>query len=172
LHQQSCPFLKFQRQRESSCYFFLNTLQLLTDVYSENKTDTTTEALRLQDLIGTEDDESDADDVGDVGEELEDEAGVEEDMMDDVEELDGRAGSEDHIQGFVFDPATLGMKEINNLAHFGVSSHKPGNGVDELLDDDLDKYWQYVASPFFLPFTQESAWLTRGLDPTVSNPTC
>ena len=28
----------------------------------------------------------------------------------------------------VFDPAALGLKEINNLANFGVSSHKPGNG--------------------------------------------
>jgi anaphase-promoting complex subunit 10 len=36
----------------------------------------------------------------------------------------------------------MGLKEINNLAHFGVSSHKPGNGVEELLSDDLDKYWQ------------------------------
>lgn len=42
----------------------------------------------------------------------------------------------------VFDPAALGLKEINNLAHFSVSSHKPGNGVAELLSDDLDKYWQ------------------------------
>lgn len=41
-----------------------------------------------------------------------------------------------------FDPAALGLKEINNLANFGVSSHKPGNGVAELLSDDLDKYWQ------------------------------
>lgn len=41
-----------------------------------------------------------------------------------------------------FDPAALGLKEINNLAHFGVSSHKPGNGVAELLSDDSDKYWQ------------------------------
>ncbi|KAH8847594.1 hypothetical protein MCOR27_004477 [Pyricularia oryzae] len=42
----------------------------------------------------------------------------------------------------VFDPAAIGLKEINNLAHFSVSSHKPGNGVAELLGDDLDKYWQ------------------------------
>lgn len=46
-----------------------------------------------------------------------------------------------------FDPTVMGLKEINNLAHFGVSSHKPGNGVDELLSDDLDKYWQYVLPP-------------------------
>ncbi|KAK5651951.1 hypothetical protein OQA88_11493 [Cercophora sp. LCS_1] len=41
-----------------------------------------------------------------------------------------------------FDPVAVGLKEINNLANFGVSSHKPGNGVEELLSDDLDKYWQ------------------------------
>jgi anaphase-promoting complex subunit 10 len=45
-----------------------------------------------------------------------------------------------------FDPVSLGLKEINNLAHFGVSSHKPGNGVRELLSDDIDKYWQYESS--------------------------
>lgn len=41
-----------------------------------------------------------------------------------------------------FDVTAMGLKEINNLAHFGVSSHKPGNGVEELLSEDLDKYWQ------------------------------
>ena len=47
-----------------------------------------------------------------------------------------------------FDPAALGLREINNLAHFGVSSHKPGNGVAELLSDDLGQYWQYVTHSF------------------------
>ncbi|KAB5582253.1 galactose-binding domain-like protein [Coniochaeta sp. 2T2.1] len=41
-----------------------------------------------------------------------------------------------------FDPSSMGLKEINNLAHFGVSSHKPGNGVEELLSEDLNQYWQ------------------------------
>ncbi|KAK4038894.1 galactose-binding domain-like protein [Parachaetomium inaequale] len=50
--------------------------------------------------------------------------------------------SEDEMGGDPFNPADLGLKEINNLAHFGVSSHRPGNGVAELLSDDLDKYWQ------------------------------
>jgi len=50
--------------------------------------------------------------------------------------------SDDHQGAPVFDAAAIGLKEINNLAHFGVSSHKPGNGVEELLSDDLDKYWQ------------------------------
>jgi anaphase-promoting complex subunit 10 len=50
--------------------------------------------------------------------------------------------SEDEMGGDPFNPADLGLKEINNLAHFGVSSHRPGNGVAELLSEDLDKYWQ------------------------------
>ncbi len=49
--------------------------------------------------------------------------------------------SEDELDQ-AFNPAALGLKDINNLAHFGVSSHRPGNGVAELLSDDLDKYWQ------------------------------
>lgn len=55
---------------------------------------------------------------------------------------DENPDSEDELEGHVFNPAALGLKEINNLAHFGVSSHRPGNGVSELLSDDLDKYWQ------------------------------
>ncbi|KAK3314461.1 anaphase-promoting complex, subunit 10-domain-containing protein [Apodospora peruviana] len=65
------------------------------------------------------------------------------------EDLDGHQDHDDeHVDESeeplepVFDPASIGLKEINHLAHFSVSSHKPGNGVAELLDDDLDKYWQ------------------------------
>ncbi|CAG7554868.1 unnamed protein product [Fusarium equiseti] len=42
----------------------------------------------------------------------------------------------------LFDPATAGLKEISNLARFTVSSHKPGNGVEELKSDDLKQFWQ------------------------------
>ena len=72
-------------------------------------------------------------------------------MDDDLDEDMGEDHDHDHEgddcddqihEGPVFDPTSLGLREINNLAHFGVSSHKPGNGVDELLSDDLDKYWQ------------------------------
>ncbi|KAK3396933.1 putative DOC1 protein [Sordaria brevicollis] len=48
----------------------------------------------------------------------------------------------EQLQHSMFDPTAIGLREINNLAHFGVSSHKPGNGVEELLTEDLDKYWQ------------------------------
>lgn len=63
------------------------------------------------------------------------------DMVED-QEHEGHGESEEHIEGPIFDPTAIGLKEINNLAHFGVSSHKPGNGVEELLSEDLDKYWQ------------------------------
>ena len=80
------------------------------------------------------------------------EMGEEEDDVDGVEEDDEGAEEYMYLQGdlpdgdeagqLAFDPLALGLKEINNLAHFSVSSHKPGNGVEELLNDDLDKFWQ------------------------------
>lgn len=42
----------------------------------------------------------------------------------------------------LIDPATAGLKEISNLGKFTVSSHKPGNGVEELRSDDLKRFWQ------------------------------
>ncbi|KAF3766463.1 hypothetical protein M406DRAFT_32137, partial [Cryphonectria parasitica EP155] len=41
-----------------------------------------------------------------------------------------------------FNPISMGLKEIGGLAHFRVSSFKPGNGVEELVSDDTDRYWQ------------------------------
>jgi len=63
-----------------------------------------------------------------------------EDLDEDHEEVE-QVESDEPLEP-VFDAAALGLKEINNLANFGVSSHKPGNGVEELLSEDLDKYWQ------------------------------
>ncbi|PTB75835.1 galactose-binding like protein [Trichoderma longibrachiatum ATCC 18648] len=40
------------------------------------------------------------------------------------------------------DPGVFGLKEISNLGKFTVSSHKPGNGVEQLRSDDLASYWQ------------------------------
>lgn len=88
--------------------------------------------------------EEDADEH--VGEESEEDAEMHgaEDGMDvnsEAEEDDNEDDNED--EAYVpFDPVLLGLKEINNLAHFSVSSHKPGNGVDQLLHDDLATYWQ------------------------------
>ncbi|KAL7798232.1 anaphase-promoting complex, subunit 10 domain-containing protein [Trichoderma ceciliae] len=42
----------------------------------------------------------------------------------------------------MMDPAVFGLKEISNLGKFTVSSHKPGNGVEQLRSDDLASYWQ------------------------------
>ncbi|KAK2756270.1 anaphase promoting complex subunit 10 [Colletotrichum kahawae] len=41
-----------------------------------------------------------------------------------------------------FDPVAAGLKEISNLGKFTVSSHKQGNGVDQLRHDSLKSYWQ------------------------------
>jgi hypothetical protein len=42
----------------------------------------------------------------------------------------------------IIDPAVFGLKEISNLGKFTVSSHKPGNGVEQLRSDELTSYWQ------------------------------
>ncbi|KAK4239238.1 anaphase-promoting complex subunit 10 [Achaetomium macrosporum] len=63
-------------------------------------------------------------------------------FVEEIDEHDENSESDEELRRPVFDPAALGLKEINNLAHFGVSSHRPGNGVAELLSEDLDKYWQ------------------------------
>lgn len=82
---------------------------------------------------GNEDDDDEM-----ISEDMEQDLGEEE--AEDQEDDDAISGEQ--APGVFFDPAALGLKEINNLAHFGVSSHKPGNGVEELLSDDLDRYWQ------------------------------
>jgi hypothetical protein len=87
---------------------------------------------------GVEEEDEDEDEDEEGEEEEEDNLHPGEDVDVDGEEVDV-----DDTDGVIsFDPMLLGLKEINNLAHFSVSSHKPGNGVDELLHDDLNKYWQ------------------------------
>ena len=81
---------------------------------------------------------------------------LDEDMVEDVMELgdyeaevvdeEGDENDEEDDPGIPFDPVALGLKEINNLARCRVSTFKPGNGVKELLDDDLNQYWQWVSS--------------------------
>ena len=41
-----------------------------------------------------------------------------------------------------FDPTSLGLKEIGNLASWTVSSCKPGCGVEALRDEDTGLFWQ------------------------------
>ncbi|KAL2265119.1 hypothetical protein VTJ83DRAFT_6219 [Remersonia thermophila] len=93
---------------------------------------------------GDESDEELMEAVGDDDDELLDDP-MTEDLAGEVSEVeDDHLGSEDEDEDEeqAFNPAALGLKEINNLAHFSVSSYRPGNGVPELLSDDLDKYWQ------------------------------
>lgn len=112
----------------------------------------------LMEGLGEGDDEL----LGDV---MADEMGEE---MGDDDEDDEHLESEDEMEDHAFNPAALGLKEINNLAHFGVSSHRPGNGVPELLSDDLDKYWQYV--PFLSSPTRHM--LTRPTGRMASSRIC
>ena len=81
---------------------------------------------------------------------------LDEDMDQDAQDLgdyEADDGEDDELDehdddvhaGMPFDPIALGLKEINNLARCRVSTFKPGNGVRELLDDDLSQYWQYVS---------------------------
>ncbi|TQV95228.1 hypothetical protein V2A60_009723 [Cordyceps javanica] len=65
---------------------------------------------------------------------------IEEQVEDGDEEQDEQ--DEQDEQEVLVDPASIGLKEISNLGKFTVSSHKPGNGVQELRSDDLKLYWQ------------------------------
>ncbi|KAI1368207.1 anaphase-promoting complex, subunit 10-domain-containing protein [Xylaria arbuscula] len=56
----------------------------------------------------------------------------------DVEDVE----DEDEEEEQPFDASAVGLKEISNLASFIVSSYKPGCGVKELRDDDVNQYWQ------------------------------
>ncbi|EXL82955.1 anaphase-promoting complex subunit 10 [Fusarium oxysporum f. sp. conglutinans race 2 54008] len=79
-------------------------------------------------------------------EEYEDENSIGEEEDDDADEDEDDEEAAEHDQAHeaatLFDPATAGLKEISNLARFTVSSHKPGNGVEELKSDDLKLFWQ------------------------------
>lgn len=66
---------------------------------------------------------------------------VEEEDEDEEEEDEDDEEEHDKVVNLI-DPADIGLKEISNLGRFTVSSHKPGNGVEELRSDDLKLYWQ------------------------------
>jgi len=47
------------------------------------------------------------------------------------------------VSGVQFDfPDRLDLREIGSLAVWSLSTAKPGNGVEQLRDDNLDSYWQ------------------------------
>lgn len=85
---------------------------------------------------GPGENDEDHENVDEDDENGDDEATGEEDH-DEVEEED----AQDEDEG-AFDPASVGLKEISNLASFTVSSYKPGSGVKELRDDDVHQFWQ------------------------------
>ncbi|KAK5997258.1 Anaphase-promoting complex subunit 10 [Cladobotryum mycophilum] len=58
------------------------------------------------------------------------------------EEEEEEEEEEEQEPAALMDPSTMGLKEISNLGKFTVSSHKQGNGVEELRNDDLKLYWQ------------------------------
>lgn len=96
---------------------------------------------QTQSMSYNEDDEDENEDEGedeDEDEVLSQEQYEAEDTSVEDEQID-----EEENEGVpLIDPATAGLKEISNLARFTVSSHKPGNGVEELRSDDLKMYWQ------------------------------
>lgn len=84
---------------------------------------------------GQYDEQYEAEDTSQEGP-VEDEA-TEEEVNDDEEVEDNEEAAPPLI-----DPAAAGLKEISNLGKFTVSSHKQGNGVEELRSDDTSLYWQ------------------------------
>lgn len=79
----------------------------------------------------------------------EDEEMGESEVEDGFGDSDGEAVEDDELDPdapptIPFNPIAMGLKEIGGLARFRVSSYKPGNGVEELVNDDNDRYWQYV----------------------------
>ncbi|KAK7948673.1 uncharacterized protein PG986_009559 [Apiospora aurea] len=62
-----------------------------------------------------------------------------------ADEEEGEEGEDDEEaqeDELPFNAAAVGLKEISNLASFTVSSYKPGCGVRELRDDDINLFWQ------------------------------
>lgn len=70
---------------------------------------------------------------------------------DPAEDEDGAVNEDEAQEGEEppFDASAIGLKEISNLASFTVSSYKPGCGVKELRDDDVNQFWQYVGRAGF-----------------------
>ncbi|KAI2624566.1 anaphase-promoting complex, subunit 10-domain-containing protein [Hypomontagnella submonticulosa] len=65
-----------------------------------------------------------------------------EQIEEDEEQANGDEDEDIEDEEPAFDPSAVGLKEISNLASFTVSSYKPGCGVKELRDDDVNQFWQ------------------------------
>lgn len=92
------------------------------------------EQIRAMSYVDEEDEDEDEDE--------DDEALSQEQYEAEDTSVEDEQGDEENEGVPLLDPATAGLKEISNLARFTVSSHKPGNGVEELRNDDLKLYWQ------------------------------
>ncbi|RYP26700.1 hypothetical protein DL767_007930 [Monosporascus sp. MG133] len=95
--------------------------------------------LRTPQADRTDDDDDDDFEIEEGENEAEDDA--------DVDAADGDEGAENEDDAHEgeetpFDASAIGLKEISNLASFTVSSYKPGCGVKELRDDDVNQFWQ------------------------------
>lgn len=88
---------------------------------------------------GTDSDEA-TDDANENGDEENENADVTRGAEEEGEEADEDEEAQEEEPPF--DPASVGLKEISNLASFTVSSYKPGCGVKELRDDDVNLFWQ------------------------------
>lgn len=65
---------------------------------------------------------------------------VEEEEEEEEEEADDASYSTDKNKPG--SPSLVGLKEIGNLASWTVSTAKPGNGIDQLRDEDTSLFWQ------------------------------
>ncbi|KAI1851785.1 hypothetical protein JX265_011020 [Neoarthrinium moseri] len=90
-------------------------------------------------VTNDDDDDEDGDDINEGGDENGNGDDADATGEEDVDEADE---GEEHEEEPMFDPASVGLKEISNLASFTVSSYKPGCGVKELRDDDVNQFWQ------------------------------
>ncbi|RPB13159.1 APC10-domain-containing protein [Morchella conica CCBAS932] len=100
--------------------------------------------------ILTEDDDGDEDTISQEDEDDEDEDEDEEEDEDEDEDEEDEEDDDDEQEttgGSSMPEASLeGLKEIGNLASWTVSTAKPGNGVEQLRDEDTNLFWQQVLS--------------------------
>ncbi|KAH6606747.1 anaphase-promoting complex subunit 10 [Trichoderma cornu-damae] len=82
------------------------------------------------------------DDAMSLGQYDAEEASLDENVDENADENGDDQAEEEQELLPMMDPAVFGLKEISNLGKFTVSSHKPGNGVEQLRNDDLTSYWQ------------------------------
>ncbi|KAI0541357.1 anaphase-promoting complex, subunit 10-domain-containing protein [Xylaria digitata] len=115
--------------------------QFFTDTHLERMTGHEPVRAPVRGFSGSDDEDINADAGVDVDvDHMEDGEGDVEHGGSEVEDVEDAEEEEEEEQPF--DASAVGLKEISNLASFTVSSYKPGCGVKELRDDDVNQYWQ------------------------------